>query len=129
MKRAFEITLFRADGSPITKPQVETLAIGERIDFCIKSNFPIYGYACRGKNFRNLFINEKKELIGFLVVSNPAPDSKHVTVCEFDRGLINGFEIALTHFDGRTELIVYTTWQVAFHGKRKDIQIKGVSCD
>lgn len=129
MNRQFKVQLFRMDGSPITKKQVEALKPGQRVNYLIESTSPIYGYFAKGKNFKNLFINQNKQLSGFLLVGVPAPDANHITVCEFDRGLINSFEVALTHFDGKTELVVYPAWQGAFSGSRGNIQIHGLTFD
>lgn len=115
------------DGSPITKKQAETLKPGERVNYLIESALPLYGYFSQGKAFKNLFVNPKKQLSGFLFVDCPAPNANHITVCEFDRGLINGFEVALTHFDGRTELVVYPAWQANFSGSLQNIRIGGLT--
>ena len=127
MERKFQIELFRMDGSPVTKKQVEALKPGDRLDYLIGSELPLYGYFAKGKTFQNLFVKQNKQLSGFLLVGCPAPDSDHITVCEFNRGLIHGFEVALTHFDGRTDLIVYPAWQAAFSGNRQNIKINGVT--
>ena len=127
MNRRFTIYLFRPDGSPITKKQLEGLKPETRLNYLIESPLPLYGYFSQGKNLRNLFINNKKQISGFLLVGCPAPNANHITVAEFDGGLINGFEVALTHFDNRTELVVYPAWQGSFSGKREKIQIHGLS--
>lgn len=127
MNRLFKINLFRMDGSQITRRQVEKLTTGEKISFKIESTLPIYGYASKSKFFKNLFINPKKELEGSLLVSGPAPDANHITVCEFDRGLVNGFEIALTNHNGKTGLVVYPAWQATFSGNRQNLKITGVT--
>lgn len=129
MNRQFNVQLFRMDGSPITKKQVEGLKPGQRVNYLIESPSPIYGYFSQGKAFKNLFVNQNKQLSGFLLVGCPAPNANHVTVCEFDCGLINGFEVALTHFNGHTELIIYPAWQASFSGHRQSIKIGGVTFD